>query len=354
MGILDRFRTPDPVIHDAVTAGFFDPARYPLTSPWSSNNLQRLVFEDIFGSDIPENTRAAAMALPVLARGRNLLVTTIARLPIVSLTGDQRNAEQPAYLTSSVDGSSPQLRIAWTVDDLIFYGWSCWWRTPETDQRGYPLAVGRIAQDEWEIDEDTASVLVNGVPQRPDEVILIPGLHEGILSFGRDAILDTQTLMRNYRNRLANPIPNVELHQTGGDELLPDEIDVMIDGWAAARAGANGGVAFTNEFIEARMHGSVDGQLMIEARNAAAVDIARLLGVTASRLDATADKASLNYETTTGRNLEFVEFDLATYMDPIGWRLSLDDVSPKGERVDFDTTDFTAVQQSATGPTFGD
>lgn len=354
MGILDRFRTPDPVIHDAVTAGFFDPARYPLTSPWSSSNLQRLVFEDIFGSDIPSNTRAAAMKIPALARGRNLLVTTISRLPMAALTGDTPRATQPAFLTSSVDGCSPQLRIAWTVDDLIFYGWSCWWRTPETDEAGFPLAVGRIAQDEWEIDEDTSSVLVNGVRQRPDQVILIPGVHEGILSFGSDTIADTQALMRNYRARLANPIPNVELHQTGGDDLTTDEIDTMIDSWAAARAGANGGVAFTNEFIEAKMHGTAGEQLMIEGRNAAAVDIARLIGLSASRIDATADKASLNYETTTGRNLEFVEFDLATYMDPIGWRLSLDDVSPVGDRIDFDTADFTATTQSTTGPTYGD
>lgn len=354
MGILDRFRTPDPVAVDAVTAGFFDPARYPFTSPWSSNNLQRLVFEDVFGADVPENTRAAAMSIPALARGRNLLVTTISRLPLAALAGADPLPTQPGFLTSSVDGSSPQLRIAWTVDDLIFYGWSCWWRSPEVDDQGFPLAVGRIAQDEWEIDEDTASVLVNGVRQRPDQVILIPGIHEGILSFGRDTILDTKTLMRNYRARLANPIPNVELHQTGGDELTSDEIDEMVDAWAAARAGANGGVAFTNEFIEAKMHGTAGEQLMIEGRNAAAVDIARLLGLSASRIDATADKASLNYETTTGRNLEFVEFDLATYMDPIGWRLSLDDVSPAGVRLDFDTADFTATTQSPTGPTYGD
>jgi phage portal protein BeeE len=93
---------------------------------------------------------------------------------------------------------------------------------------------------------------------------------------------------------------------------------------------------------------------MIAARNAASLDLARLIGVAASRIDATVDKGSLNYETTTGRNQEFVDFDLALYMTPITARLSLDDVVPRGTHVRFNLADFIAAAPSITGPVLKD
>ena len=90
--------------------------------------------------------------------------------------------------------------------------------------------------------------------------------------------------------------------------------------------------------------------LLIEARNAAVLDLARLIGVHGGMVDATTPKASLNYETTSGRNEEFVDFDLALYMLPITSRLSLDDVTPHGTRIAFDTAAFTTVPTTPTGP----
>lgn len=358
MSLLDVFRRDSSITAyaAAVDAGTvqasIDPSTYPLSSPWSSSNLQRIVFEDIFGSDIPTNTRSAAMRLAPIARARNLLCTTIARFPLVQLRGAEETSSQPPWLYRTRDGSSPQQRIVWTVDDLIFYGYSCWWRKNGAD--GFPVAVGRINQDDWTINADNR-VEVNGEVARDDEVILIGGIHEGILSFGCDVIDDARTLNRNVRARVANPVPQLELHQTGGEELDDTEIDEMVADWAAARAGKNGGVAYTNEFIEVKEHGQgADSQLMIEARNAAAVDLARIVGVTASRVDATADKASLNYETTNGRNQEFVDFDLALYMLPIAWRLSMDDVTPQGTRIDWDTEQFTTLTPAPTGPALED
>lgn len=358
MSLLDVFRRDSSLsaYAAAVDAGTvqasIDPSTYPLSSPWSSSNLQRIVFDDIFGSDIPSNTRTAAMRLATVARARNLLCTTIARLPLAQLRGAEETAEQPTWLYRSDDGASPQQRIVWTVDDLIFYGWSCWWRKNGAD--GFPTAVGRINQDAWTINADNR-VEVNGQVVRDNEVILIGGIHEGILSFGCDVLDDARTLHRSVRARIVNPVPQMELHQTGGEELTDTEVDEMIADWAAARAGANGGVGFTNQFIELKEHGQgSDSQLMIEARNAAAVDLARIVGVTASRVDATADKASLNYETTNGRNQEFVDFDLALYMLPIAWRLSMDDVTPRGTRIDFDTEQFTTLTPDPTGPALED
>lgn len=341
---------------DRVTAHYVgptaDPSTFPIASPWSSSsNLQRLVFQDIFGSNLPINTRAAAMRLSAVARARNLLVSTIAGFPLVAMRRDERLDPTPTWLTTAGGGSTPQHRIAYTVDDLIFYGWSCWWRRNGAD--GFPIAAGRLNQGDWTINEDNR-VEVHGQVVDDDQVIVIPGFHEGILSYGVDVLDDARTLHRNVRQRIANPVPQLELHQTGGEQLTDEEIDALVARWATARAGQNGGVGYTNEVIELKEHGAGDAQLMIEARNAAGLELARIVGVHAGLIDATAPKASLNYETASGRNQEFVDFDLPLYMSPIVARLSLDDCTPHGQRVTFDVGEFTTPTPTRTGPALED
>lgn len=330
-----------------------DPSVFPISSPWSGGaDLHRIVFDDVFGSDIPANTRSAAMAIPAVARARNLVVSTVSRLPLHSYVGASAldDEHQPSWLYRTDTSTSPQHRLAWTIDDLIFYGWSCWWRTNGAD--GFPVAAERINQGSWSINADNR-VEVNGSPVDDSNVILIPGLHEGILSYGKDTIADTRELYRVVRDRIMNPVPSLDLHQTDGDDLTDPEIDKLTARWTQARSKRGGAaVGYTNKSIEVRELGATTGgeQLLIEARNAASLDLARLVGIAAGRIDATSPKASLNYETTTGRNQEFVDFDLALYLTPVAARLSLDDCVPRGQRVAFDLTDLTGLAPSPSGP----
>lgn len=327
-----------------------DPSSYPIATPWGSSDLERWVFADALGineANLPIG-RAAAMRLPPVARGRNLIVSTVSRLPLVD---PDAPAAAPTWLYTTGDGSSPQLRTAYTIDDLIFHGWSCWWRDNGAD--GRPLKASRIDYDEWDVDPDNY-VTVNGERVGASDVIVIPGLHEGILNFGGDVIRDATSLYDTVRERLLNPTPQLNLHQTSGTPLTDEQIDALISRWETARKGRKGGVGFTSEGLELVELGAGGEALMIEARNAAAVDLARMVGLSAGHVDATTPKASLNYETQTGRNQELVDFDLALYMTPITARLSLDDVTAHGRRVAFDTTELTGPAPTPTGPTLED
>jgi hypothetical protein len=339
-----------------IAAAASDPATFPIATPWGSADLARIAYEEVFGSDVAPNTRSAAMRIPAVARARNLIVGTIARFPLVALRGDERlpGAQSP-WLLACHDGSTPQARLAWTVDDLIFYGWSLWeWRRGAATSGSWPLTGARIARDRWTLDGDNHLHIDGMLVRDTSDLILIPGLHEGILTYGVDAIRDTKALYAVVRERINNPVPQVDLHQTGGKQLNADEITTLRNDWAAARTGANGGVAYTNEWIEAKPFGNGGENLLIEARNAAALDLARMVGVHGGMIDATTPKASLNYETTSGRNGEFVDLDLALYMTPITARLSLDDVVPRGQRVALDTVDFSSTVVDPTGPTSED
>lgn len=334
-------------------SGPVDPSTYPIASPWGSSTLERIVFEDVFGRDVPENTRAAAMRLPTVKRARNLLVYSIARNALVSKRRDAVLPPAP-WMTNAGGTTSPQMRILWTADDLLFYGWSCWWRANSArSDGGFPLAAGRIPFGDWRINEDMR-VEVNGTVMPDDAVILFNGVDEGILAHGRDTLDDARTLYANVRKRLAAPTPGLNLQQTGGRDLTNDEIDELIARWAAARRGDYAGVSYTSKDVTPTPMQGDDGNLMIESRNAAAVDLARLVGISAGMVDATTPKASLNYETKQGRNEEFVDRDLGAYMDPIAWRLSLDDVTPHGQHVAFDLSAFTDPDQPAAGPALED
>lgn len=344
-------------LESAITAALggpsYDPSRFPVASPWSSSDLARIIASDWAGVDAPANTRGEAMKIPGIARARNLIVSTLASAPLeVHDPVDQVVANAAPWFYSAGGGTSWQLRQAWTVDDLIFAGWSCWWREWSGDQIS---EVGRIPIDDWELTDDN-QLLVDGVPVRdPRDVILFPGLHEGVLAYGKEALNDTRTLYRNVRARLFAPSPQLDLHQTEGDDLPDEEIDKLIARWAKARQGQLGGVSFTSKHIEVNeLGGGADAQLLIEARNAAMVDCARIVGVHAGMIDATTPKSSLNYETSQGRNGEFVDFDLALYMTPITARLSLDDCLAPGLSAHINLSAFTSLAQPPTGPTLKD
>lgn len=334
-----------------------DISRLPLSSPFSSDasHLHQWVIDDVLGEAAAAgiNSRASAMRLAGIARGRNLLVTAIARNPLVAYRGPavaaitaddrvDRLPEQPGWTMQTGDGSSPELRNSWTVDDLIFYGWSLWRRYNGADR--YPLAADHINFDDWLID-DNNRLVVGGVTVPFDEErewTLIPGLHEGILTYGADVLRNARDLAALVSDRLENPVPDINLAaRENSEDMSPTEWTEFVNAYVANRK-INKGVGFTNRFVDAvPFPGRDDSDLMIGASNASVVDQARIIGVHAGLLDATAPKASLNYETQKGTNQEFVDFDLETYMLPMAARFSMGDFTPNGQRVAFDLVDFT-------------
>lgn len=325
----------------------------PATWDPAGNPLSAIVWADLLGSSLDQlpMSRTEAMMVPAVAKARHVVAPKIASAPLVVLRGDDELPEQPSWITrtDAIDDVSPWHRMLWTVDDLIFTGWSLW--AANRGSEGQLLAASRIMRSRWSFDK--GQVKVDGEPVPARSVILIPGPHEGIVNFGAVAVRHARELIQAASNAGKLPTPTLELHQTTDVQMTDAEIDAEILRWAQARQGVNAGVAWTSYGLEAKEHNSIDGALLIEGRNAAAVDIARIVGVAAAMIDATVPKASLNYETTQGRGLEHAEYGIEPYADSIAARLSLDDVVPRGQRTRFDiSADLGAVQP--TGPTVED
>src|SRR5699024_9980910 len=91
-------------------------------SPWSTPaTLETIVWPDLFGLDAVPLTRAEAMSVPAVKRARQIIAGTIARLPL-----DADPGTLPIWLDRTDEPVSAFHRMLWTVDDLLFYGWSLW------------------------------------------------------------------------------------------------------------------------------------------------------------------------------------------------------------------------------------
>lgn len=322
-----------------------------LQSPYapSVSQLQQIVFSDILGSSYRPVDRCVAMGVPAVARLRHLLCGTIARMPLVALQGDTLDTPQPGWMQRTDTDLSPYHRMLWTVDDCLFYGWSLWIVRRGAPSDGSPILDAlRCPWERWRIDGDGV-ILVDDEPAAADEVVLIPGPHGGLLEESGVIIRMAADNLNAAAGAARNPNPNVDLHYTGDVELQDSEIDALIQRWADARAGLNGGVGYSNKWLEAKPFGTHDANLLVNGRNADAVDIARAGSVPAALLDATAAGASLTYETVGERNQQFLDYGAQLYTDPIAARLSLDDVVPRGHRTAFDVSQLTTLTPNPTG-----
>ena len=319
-----------------------------ISSPWATSQLEAITWAGLLDANVFPVSRPEALSVPAVARARMMIAGTIARIPLVTLVRDVADDPQPSWCQRTDGLSSPFTRMLWTVDDLYFYGDSLWIGTRGADR--FPLGLERVPYGAWSVDGDRNIVIPAELASRlaPYCLVYIPGPHEGILSFGQRSIRAASIMDAAALDTARHPF-RVELHQTSDAPMTDGDIDALI---AKARSAMyeNGGVLWTNQAVEARIHTFDPGALLIDGRNQAAVDVARVSGLPASLIDANTAGSSLTYETSTGRNREFLDYCLSTYMAAVTSRLSMDDVVPAGHRTAFDTSDFTGETPATTGP----
>lgn len=334
MSLLTRLRTALAI--PAVASG---DVRY--LSPYDDvNHLWPIVAPDWL--PLHGMTRAAAMAVPAVKRARGHICHGVARARLAAFRADVELDVQPLWIDRTDGPVSPYHRMLWTADDLFFYGWSAWavQRAVISTGPGPVIAADRIPFDQWTTDNDGRVIYKdrNGAETVVDasSVILIPGTDEGLLAHP-NAVRHAADLLNAASTAAANPAAYLDLHQTNDYPMTPDDRDRIIDGWRAARRGENGGVAFSSAGIEVRELGTFDAHLLVEGRNAAALDVARAAGLPGQLVDATTATASLTYESADAADRGLFD-TLSAYLLPISARLGMDDVVPRGVSVRFEST----------------
>lgn len=318
-------------------------ARSPFLPPTSS--LNRIVLEDLYPDADPDTLdellpldRRTAMNVPAIAKARHMIVTAIAGLPLLQVGSDGTIVpEAEAPLTIPDPGRPRAVTLAWTVDAMFHYG-RAWWVVLDRLPDGRPRYARWVAEHQVTVDRDGHGVELDGKPIDPADLIRFDAIHGGILHDGGLTIRRARRTEAAAARAADNPVASVELHQVDGEPMQKDEIDELIRRWADARRGKNGGVAYSNQYIEVRTHGQPAEQLLIDGRNASALDIARVCGVPAWAVDASVAGSSLTYSNVPSRSRELLDYTLRGYLDAITGRLDMDDLTPHGRRHRFDVT----------------
>lgn len=352
--------TPPLTLESAALTGPVTPSA-EIASPWTAPDwLQTVVWGDVFGQDSNAPlTRADAMAVPAVARARTVVCSTLGRLPLLVVDGEGPDAQEvPStdygrFLAQPDPTQSRYIQVLWTVDDLVFHGVSWWlvldrYAASSAFQKGYPRSARRILPGNV-VFGDGGQVKVYGKPVDPADLIRIDGPHEGILNYAAGAVRTAARLERSAAKFADNPVPAVELHQTDDYKMSPTEKADLIGGWVKARKGENGGVAFTTRNIEAKMHGAPAEHLLMSGRNAAAIDAARVVGTPADTVDASVEHASMTYNTAEGRLRVLLDFGLVAYGAAITARLSMPDISPRGQFAAFAYDQITQATDASLG-----
>lgn len=334
--------------------------------PWSRNTgaLRSLVYRDIYGTDASEIvTRATAMRVAPVKRARAVIVGRIADLPLEMgefVRGEfVADTKQPPWLTATTDvATTPWRRTAWTLDDLLFTGWSLWAVT--RNDAGEVTDADRIERDAWKFDKasPTGVAVALGDIEQPvwvpvtDEstVMLFAGPDDGLLDNAHDTIVGWRHMERAWVGRARNPIPLIVLKEKDANGVNQAESEAAVASFAKGRTSPNGAVAWLPAGIEAQAMGEAKADLFNEGRNAARIDVANHVNLPVSYLDGSTATSSLTYVTQEGSRAQIID-DLEYWMAPLEARLSeLDITGSAGKVVRFNRSNLTAVPNDDHGP----
>ena len=237
-----------------------------------------------------------------------------------------------------------------TLADLLMYDRAYWLVTERTFD-GYPssIEVMRVEDvidtpavfvgiaENYQPPADPFYYLARQVPTR--DVIKFYGSGEGgWLANGATAISTAASLEAATLMYSETPIPTVTLKNSGPD-LPAQQVDLLLAAWEEARA--NRGTAYLNNTIDAQVMGfSARDVQLVEAKNMAAIAIARLANLDPVFVGAGIPGSSLTYSNRVDLYRNLLDTALTPIMNLFEQRLSMPDVTPRGHTIKFDTTAF--------------
>lgn len=322
---------------------FGAPAMPAVQSPWApTESLVTFAAAEVLGamSDSGAVTRDIALRVPGLKRAHGIHCSLVAGLSWYQYNNEQRELDQPGWLTNSASGVSPYHRMFGLTSDLFMTGWACLSFTADmSDALHIPYGL-------WSVDQSAGRVVVDeSVPAeyRANPVVIPLGFGEnGILVDGIDSIRAARNIERAWNERVENPAPATDLHITDPayNEMSNKEKRKIVDQWNENRRRAGGQTAVTQSFLEVKALGQTDAGLFEKGRNAIRLDLANHAAVPASIIEGSKDGggSDINYSNDASSRNELFDFGTARFVRAIEARLSMDDVCASSLSIRADLT----------------
>ena len=196
--------------------------------------------------------RNRAMQVPAISRARDLHAAVISAMPLDMYrerwNNDTREMEEeylaPRSWLRRPDPAIPYETImAWTFDDLFFFGRAFWYITSRT-QDGFPASFTRLPSGSITTPDQSGPVwyapsnelYFNGEMLDPANVVQFISPTQGVIYSSEQAIATALKIEDSrYRNALT-AIPSGILRQVGGEPLSAQELADLSVAFNAARS----------------------------------------------------------------------------------------------------------------------
>lgn len=299
---------------------------------------------DLRGSLFTSCNRVDAMSVPAIARARNILAGTIGTIPLKTYDATGREVVGRTIVDQPDPAVPRAVTMAWTVDSLLFHGVAFWQVLDVSPVDGRPTRARwidplRVTQN---LNPDGTLVVGyaidgNNVPSRGrGSLIRFDGLDEGVLTRGARSIRTAIALEEAAYRMASEPIPTMIIRNESMN-LDPISKSSLLATFKEARR--TSATAYVEGQLTLDSVGFDSAQMqLVEARQHSANEIARLMGIPAWYLNA--ESASATYSNVTAERRSLVDFGLRPLLYAVEERLSMNDITPNGNKVRLDLDDF--------------
>lgn len=309
--------------------------------------------------------RDRAMRIPTISRARDLHAGLIATTPLRHYR-QEWNGEELEELPLPPESwmLRPDRRttfahvMAWTFDDLYFYG-SSYWHIDARYASGFPSSMSWIPATTVNVQTPLEAgnypiggiqeITVSGQRVPTEDVIIFYSPTSPLLEAGARAIVTAERLEQASQRFSTTPTALGYLKQTSGEPMTGDELSDLAEAWTSLRE--ESAVAALNQytdFVESSMDPSK--LQLVEARQHQALELARVANVSPFLVGAP-NSSGFTYQNAEQARAQLAQ-DAIPYLSAIEETLSSDQVTPRGHVVRFDRSIFeeTAGVHGGTAP----
>jgi HK97 family phage portal protein len=293
---------------------------------------------------MPRVNRNEAMSVPSVARCRNLIAGVVGDLPLnLYRTSTGEELGNPVWVDQPAINQPRSVTMAWTVDSLLMYGVAYWQVTEVYAEDGRPSRFQWIPNVKVTFNTDLYGMTVTqyfidavAVPMSGiGSLVTFQAYDEGILERGSETIRAAIDLRKAAVLAAQTPMPSGVLRNNGAD-LDPKEIAGLLAAWKNARQ--NRATAYLTSTLEYQPTSFSPKDMMYDsAQQFLSTEIARLCSIPAYLLSAEMNN-SMTYANVLDERKQFYSLSVAPYVNAIQDRLSMDDITARGNSVRFDVS----------------
>jgi HK97 family phage portal protein len=285
--------------------------------------------------------RQAAVSVPAVTRCLNLVKGVISAVPLeVYSTSTGEELVSPVWVNQPDKRQPRSVTISWTVDSLFMYG-NAFWRVEEIYQddnrpaRFSWVQNDRVSQKLNKNNTEVEYYMVDSVRVPMDGVgslVTFQAMDQGLLLRAARTIKAAIDIETAAAIAAQTPIPSGYIRNTGAD--LPDaQVQGLLATWKQARQ--NRSTAYLSSSLEfSPTSFSPKDMTMVESSQYLATQLARACNIPAYMISADMN-GSYTYNNILDARKEFVSNSLQPFLTAIEDRLSMDDLTPRGQVVRF-------------------